>query len=84
MKKGTIVIFRKWSNGSIIALLPEIPADTEGKLCQSYEHIGQHGGADYRGVIGRIKAAKPDEFAELLQELEMIGYDDLVVRKRFG
>ena len=83
MKNGTIVIFRKWSNGNIIALFPEIPADIDKKFCQSYEHVGQHGGADYQHVIRSTKAATVDEYSELLQELEQIGYDDLIIRKKF-
>ena len=40
----TVVVFRKWkTNGDIIALFPELPADNEGYLCDSYEHVGQHG-----------------------------------------
>ena len=84
MKNGTIVIFRKWQNDDVIALFPEIPANNSGTFCQSYEHVGQHGAADYAGVVSRTKPASQDEHIKLLQELQMIGYDDLVVRKRFG
>ena len=46
------VVFRKWRDiGSVIALFPELPSDYEGRYCDSYEQIGQHGGADYYGVI---------------------------------
>ena len=74
----TKVIFRKWrrkDGGGIIALFPEVPADTTGHLCSSYEHIGQHGGADYNLVVfKKTRPAKPAEYAELKKELESLGY----------
>jgi hypothetical protein len=81
----TIVVFRKWyrtSDGSgIIALFPA--EDWGGGLCSSFEHIGQHGGADYAGVIARTKAASPDEYADLKRELESSPYRYVLdVRKR--
>jgi hypothetical protein len=84
MKNGTVVIFRKWRNGDIIALFPEISTDVHNWFCQSYEHVGQHGSADYSGVVYNTVPATPDEYCNLLQELKAIGYDDLIVRKRFN
>lgn len=78
----TKVVFRKWRDtDDIIALFPEINAGNSGH-CQSYEHIGQHGGADYMNVIARTRPASPAEYADLLAELRCIGYDDLAVRQR--
>ena len=74
----TRVIFRKWSNGDVIALFPDI--DAGGGYCSSYEHIGQHGGADYALVVAATKPAT--EYADLLAELKGLGYDDLVIRQR--
>lgn len=81
----TQVIFRKWRDtGEIIALFPE--QDGGGGLCDSYMHIGQHGGANYpylvAGWYGPTVPATPEEYADLLAELESIGYDDLVIRKK--
>ncbi len=70
----TKVVFRKWPNGDISALFPEVPADTEGNLCASYEHVGQHGGANYYHCISSTKPARPSEYAALKAELEKIGY----------
>lgn len=71
----TKVIFRKYrNNGDILALFPEVPADCYGKYCQSYEHVGQHGAADYHHCIRITIAAKPAEFADLKTELESRGY----------
>lgn len=47
----------------------------------SYEHVGQHGAADPSGVMRRTVAATPEEYSELKNELEQIGYS-LRVRKK--
>jgi hypothetical protein len=84
----TKVVFRQWRRAphSIIALFPEIPADLNGYECQSYEHVGQHGGADYEGVIrdtrpalrgGTFTVAALEALADvcaLVYELEGRGY----------
>jgi len=79
--KKTVVVFRVLDGGgSVIALFPGI---NEGNgTCSSYEHVGQHGGANYAGVIARTRPAKPKEYGELLKELRRIGYN-LVIRKRW-
>lgn len=80
----TVVVFRKWpksEGGTVLALFPYEQA-SHG-LCSSYEHVGQHGGADYAGCIGRTKPAKPEEYAALKRELESAPYHyQLDVRKR--
>jgi hypothetical protein len=72
----TAVVFRRWDDpsGDVIALFPELPADNDGKYCCAYEHIGQHGGADYHGVIANTVPAPAKEAARLARELELIGY----------
>lgn len=71
----TQVVFRRWrDNGNIIALFPELPADYLGRFCDAYEHIGQHSGADYYGVILATKPVSPEDAALLARELERIGY----------
>jgi hypothetical protein len=80
----TKVIFRKWKDdghGDIIALFPELPSDLHGVYCDSYEHVGQHGGADYYGVIKMTKLATPAEYASLKDELEGMGYELEVLKK---
>jgi len=74
-----IVVFRKWPNGDILALFPNI--DDNRGMCSSYEHVGQHGGADYSSCISATKPAAPVEYADLLAELTSIGYD-LKIRQR--
>jgi hypothetical protein len=75
--EGTTVlaVFRRWrDNGDIIALFPEIPSDINGWYCDAYEHCGQHGGADFHGVVQATKPVSLKEAADLIQELERIGY----------
>lgn len=74
----TKVVFRKWADGGIIALFPE---ETWVGCCMSYEHVGQHGGADYVGIVQQTKLATATEYADLKEELESLGYN-LQVYKR--
>jgi hypothetical protein len=78
----TPVIFRRWRDGTIDALFPTLPADSAGLHCLSYAHIGQHGPADYGYVTRVTRPAKPEEYAELKDELEGRGYKLLVCRRR--
>lgn len=78
----TKVIFRVLRNGEVIALFPQEPATLDGWLCVSYMHVGQHGSADPI-IVNDTKPAMPCEYADLYNELKSIGYDDLVVCKRF-
>ena len=71
------VVFRKHPDGDIVALFPELSED--GSSCVSYEHVGQHGSADYAYCISRTKPAKPEEYSDLLAELKTLGYDSLKV-----
>lgn len=74
-KEETLVIFRRWRDtGDIIALFPELPSDHEGRFCEAYEHVGQHGGADYQGVIAATKPVESEAAADLATELARIGY----------
>jgi hypothetical protein len=74
-KQHTLVIFRRWRNtGDIIALFPALPSDHEGRFCDAYEHVGQHGGADYHGVVQATQPAGVAEAGDLIAELTRIGY----------
>ncbi len=79
-KEKTKVIFRKFKDGEIIALFPEVQANDSHWGCMSYMHIGQHGAARYN-IVWDTKLAKPEEYADLKTELEDLGYN-LEVRKR--
>lgn len=81
----TLVIFRKFRGGfcdaEIVALFPEINAGHG--CCESYMHVGQHGGADYSGVIAGTVPAQPEDYAPLAAELRGIGYR-LKIRTRWN
>ena len=80
--EATAVIFRKWKdNGQIIALFPELPSDINGWFCDSYMHVGQHGGSDYYGVVQATLPACREEAAALASELRRIGYRLKVMRR---
>lgn len=73
------VVFRRWKDGGVIALFPHMP---EGRgLVNSYEHVGQHGAADYHGVVRETRPAKPAEYASLLRELKRVGYNPCIRRR---
>jgi len=80
----TAVIFRKWrpSHGEgVMALFPEDASSADGYFCNAYEHVGGHGGADYRTCIRTTRPASPAEYADLKAELEGIGYKLRVVKR---
>lgn len=79
---ATPIIFRTWRDtNDVITLFPFEVANHQGH-CLSYMHVGQHGAADYTGVVARTKPAPVHEYAPLLRELQAIGYDDLKVYRR--
>lgn len=80
----TRVIFRKYPNGEIIALFPDESWDGSNRwwYVSSYMHNGQHGGANYPGVMHDTKPAKASEYAPLLNELQEMGYNYLEIAKR--
>jgi hypothetical protein len=51
-----------------------LPSDIYGMYCDSYMHVGQHGGADYHGVVQYTAPASRTESASLARELRRIGY----------
>jgi len=84
-KEKTKVIFRQWKIGcEIIALFPEIATDTIGYNCESFMHVGQHGGANPRVMLKDTKPANFDDGAvkKLIKELTERGYN-LEIIKRF-
>jgi len=74
------VIFRKWKNGDIIALLLDNEANTG--MMDMYEHVGQHGEGDPQKVIATTAPAQPNEYVALLEELKSIGYELRVIKRR--
>jgi len=81
----TDIVFRvdksKDFKGTVFALFPHEVSDHKGNVL-SYQHVGQHSGADYNGCIASSRPATADEYADLKKEMESIGYDINVVKKR--
>jgi len=87
MKKDTHktdVIFRvdktKDFENTIFALFPHIKEHNNSVLY--YQHIGQHSTADYDHCIKTSKLATENEYKNLFIELESIGYNLNVIKKR--
>lgn len=77
------VVFRKYKDGTIIALFPTIKCDNMGHIL-SYEHIGQHCSASPL-IVHETKLATEEEYTPLLNELKQI-YNEytLVTRKKLN
>lgn len=76
----TVVVFRKFRDGDVFALFPELPGTNDSGTCLSYAHLGQHGAADIN-VIYRSLPASPQEYEPLHGELCGLGYT-LTVRHK--
>lgn len=74
----TKVVFRKFPEGDVIALFPDYPYSPQGGIW-SYQHIGQHGEAS-PSLIEEFQPASPEEYADLLEELQSIGYNLKVLK----
>ena len=88
MKKRTStktpVIFRKDPDGTVFAIFPADLADCSRNVTV-YQHVGQHSGGDYAGMMRDSKPARPGEYANLARELSSLspsGYNLKVVRRR--
>jgi hypothetical protein len=82
----TEVIFRKETRekafkGEIFALFPYFIYNYTG-LIYSYAHVGQHSGADYNHCIESSCPAKGNEYEDLKTELELLGYNLNVIKRR--
>lgn len=77
------VVIRVWKgdDADVFALFPAEPADNYGHYCTSYQHIGQHAGADYSHCIASSRPATRAEARSLLQELRRIGYRPRVLQR---
>lgn len=77
----TPVVFRKFDDGAVIAIFPQELGTNNPYTCGSYMQVGQHGSCD-PSIVQITTLATPEEYAPLLRELQAIGYDDLIIRKR--
>ena len=81
------VIFRKFSDGEVIAIFPCDLGTDSPYTCNSYLYIGQHGSCDPQGLIRITEPCTPDEYKDLYEELLSYGdgncYNDMKVYKRY-
>lgn len=81
----TDVMFRvdttKDFKGTIFAVLPH-NVDTLGGDVITYQHIGQHSTGDYNVCLQTSRPATEAEYTELKTEMETLGYNIKVVKKR--
>lgn len=61
----------------IVAVFPNDIADNKGNVTV-YAHIGQHSAGDLDYMLS-LPEANPEEYSDLLQELNNIGYDNLKI-----
>lgn len=91
----TLVIFRKYKRKhaskyykednipEILALFPEIEATPDKSTCLCYQHVGQHGDANYYYCIHELTVpATSEEYSDLKKELESLGYN-LKIREKW-
>lgn len=83
--KITPVIFRKFKeDNQVIALFPYKLFNIYGSEIISYMHTGQHGKADYNLCVTNSTPAGPDEYQDLLKELESLGYNLKIMQRRYN
>jgi hypothetical protein len=80
----TKVIFRRWKQGEVIAIFPELPGTNDPGTCMSYQHTGQHGAADPSHVTSQTRPATGTDVDQLYRELSQIGYDLETIKRAPG
>ena len=77
------VVFRKFNDGEVIALFPDIKFGCPYYQIMSYMHIGQHGEVDHHAILEQTKLATEEEYQALLNEIKSIyrDYDIKVMKK---
>jgi len=85
-KQKTDVVFRidttKDFKGIVFALLPHECCDYKGNVT-TYQHVGQHSGADYSHCIRTSRPATKKEYNDLKKEMEIhYGYNLNVINRR--
>ena len=73
----TVVIFRKFKLGDVVALFPELLTSRSNngeQFILSYMHVGQHSDASPT-LINSLSPATANEYRDLKNELISIGYD---------
>jgi len=77
----TEVIFRVDTIDTVFALFP-YEIETFNGHVNFYQHVGQHSSADYDYCIKNSRLATKEEALDLKTELESIGYNLKVIKRR--
>lgn len=81
----TEVVFRADKNGAfkgqVFAMFPHEVCDFSGNVT-SYQHVGQHSGANYSGCVAKTRLCTEEEYKDLKKELESLGYNLKVIKKQ--
>ena len=79
----TDVIFRLIKIGGIAEITALFPYEVEKDgMITCYAHCGQHGSANYGYCVSKGRLATEEEYKELKEELEYLGYDLNIIKKR--
>jgi len=86
MKKELLkVVFRKFEDGEIIALFPDIKFSYPNYTIMSYMHIGQHEEVDHHIITQQTKLATEEDYQSLLNEISNIYHEyDIKVMKKLN
>ena len=68
-------------NEQPLALFPHNVADLRGNVT-CYAHTGQHSAADYDYTMKKSRPASYEEYEPLIEELQSIGYELEVIKRR--
>ncbi len=81
MTTETIVCYRQYSDGSVIACFPGIKANNHNYDIMTYCLAEQHGTADYTHVVQQTAPAPDTDYVETHQQLLKLGYRLRVVKR---
>ena len=77
-KNQVKVLFVK-SEGEIVAIMPYELGTNNPLTMLCYQHLGQHGSC-HASWVQTQKKAQPEEYGQLLSELESLGYEVEITR----
>lgn len=81
----TEIMFRydttKDFKGTIFAVMPHHVDTLKGDVT-TYQHVGQHSTGDYNVCLQQSRPATEIEYADLKAEMESLGYNIKVVKRR--
>lgn len=72
-------IVMRMEDDDVLALLIDFPGTPDPDGCMCYRHVGQHAQCDVTYAMNETTAATPDQYEDLLDELEAVGYAPWVV-----